>query len=61
MLVTFPLARITAVEPVKFTQALAIYKGAVPDTVGTEAESIVGVVNVGVVNVGVVNVLFVNV
>ena len=48
MLVTLPDARIAGVPvPLKFTQALAIYKGAVPDTVATCAELIVGVVKVG--------------
>ena len=48
MLDTFPLARIATVPvPLKFTQALHIYKGAVPDTVGTEAELMFGVVSVG--------------
>jgi hypothetical protein len=48
MLVTLPLALIATVPvPLKFTQALDIYKGAVPDTVGICAELIVGVVKVG--------------
>lgn len=48
MLVTLPLARIATVPvPLKFTQALAIYKGAVPDTVATCAEFMFGVVSVG--------------
>jgi len=50
MFVTFPLARIATVPvPLKFTQALAIYKGAVPDTVAIWAELMVGVVSVGLV------------
>jgi len=48
MLDTFPLARIATVPvPLKFTHALAAYKGAVPDTVANCAELMLGVVSVG--------------
>jgi hypothetical protein len=48
MLDTFPLALIATVPvPLKFTQALAIYSGAVPETVANCAELNVGVAIVG--------------
>jgi hypothetical protein len=59
---TLPLPLIDVLPtPLKFTQALARYKGAVPDTVGICAESMFGVVSVGVVSVALVSVLFVSV
>jgi len=47
---TLPLPLIDVLPtPLKFTQALARYKGAVPDTVGICAELMFGVVSVGLV------------
>jgi hypothetical protein len=55
MLDTLPLALIATVPaPLKLTQALHIYSGAVPEIVGTWAESIFGVVSVLFVSVSVV-------
>ena len=49
---TFPLARIATVPvPLKLTHALAAYRGAVPVTVATCAELMLGVVKVGLATV----------